>query len=111
MYGYVITKFSGMGRLPHFLSYRAPPTRGALRRAWSSAITDSCTQLFGTMENSLKEFSIESPTWKNTSEFEQAVGFRGFRTGGGGTILGGQFWNAQNVRGVEILRHRTGLLC
>ena len=30
LYGHVITKFSGMGRLPHFLSYGAPPTR-ALR--------------------------------------------------------------------------------
>ena len=30
VYGHVITKFSGMGRLPHFLSYGAPPTR-ALR--------------------------------------------------------------------------------
>ena len=30
VHGHVITKFSGMGRLPHFLSYRAPPTR-ALR--------------------------------------------------------------------------------
>ena len=27
-----------MGRLPHSLSYGAPPTRGAKRRAWSSAI-------------------------------------------------------------------------
>ena len=27
VYGHVITKFSGMGRLPHFLSYGAPPTR------------------------------------------------------------------------------------
>ena len=26
-YGHVITKFSQMGRLPHFLSYGAPPTR------------------------------------------------------------------------------------
>ena len=31
MYGHVITKFSRMGRLPHFLSY------GASRRALSSA--------------------------------------------------------------------------
>ena len=31
-YGHVITKFSGMGRLPHFLSY------GALSRGWSSAV-------------------------------------------------------------------------
>ena len=30
MYGHVITKFSGSGRLPHFLSYGALPTR-ALR--------------------------------------------------------------------------------
>ena len=30
MYGHMITKFSGMGRLPHFLSYGAPPMR-ALR--------------------------------------------------------------------------------
>ena len=37
MYGHVITKFSRMGRLPHFLSYGAPPTRGALHCAWSSA--------------------------------------------------------------------------
>ena len=29
-YGHVITKFSRMGRLPHFLTYGAPPTR-ALR--------------------------------------------------------------------------------
>jgi len=36
--GHVITKFSGIGRLPHFLSCGAPPTRGAKRRAWSSAI-------------------------------------------------------------------------
>ena len=32
VYGHVITKFSRMGRLPHFLSY------GASRRAWSSAV-------------------------------------------------------------------------
>ena len=39
VYGHVITKFSRMGRLPHFLSYGAAlPTRGAKRRAWSSAI-------------------------------------------------------------------------
>ena len=31
VYGHVTTKFSLMGRLPHFLSYVAP------RRAWSSA--------------------------------------------------------------------------
>ena len=31
VYGHVITKFSRMGRLPHFLSYGAPC-------AWSSAI-------------------------------------------------------------------------
>ena len=29
VYGHVITKLSRMGRLPHFLSYGAPPTRGA----------------------------------------------------------------------------------
>ena len=33
-----ITKFARMGRLPHFLGYGAPSTRGAKRRAWSSAI-------------------------------------------------------------------------
>ena len=27
VYGHMITKFSGMGRLPHFLSYGAPPAR------------------------------------------------------------------------------------
>ena len=32
-----------------------------------------------------------------------------FFSGGGGG--GGNFLNDQNVRGVEILRHRTGLLC
>ena len=29
----MITKFSRMGRLPHFLSHGAPPTRGAKRPA------------------------------------------------------------------------------
>ena len=38
MYGHVITKFFRMGRLPHFLSYGALPTRGVKLRAWSSAI-------------------------------------------------------------------------
>ena len=37
-----------------------------------SHITES-TQLFGTMENSPTEFSVESPTWTNTSGFEQSV--------------------------------------
>ena len=32
VYGHVITKFSGMGRLPHFLSYGAPPTRAPRAR-------------------------------------------------------------------------------
>ena len=44
---------------------------------------------------------------------------RGGGVGGGfggynfltGLILGVNFENAQNVRGVEILRHRAGLLC
>ena len=31
VYGHVITKFSRMGRLPHFLSCGAPPMRGASR--------------------------------------------------------------------------------
>ena len=38
VYGHMITKFSRMDRSPHFLSYGAPPTSGAKRRAWSSAI-------------------------------------------------------------------------
>ena len=38
VYGHVITKFSRMGRLPHFPNYEAPPTHGASRRPWSSAI-------------------------------------------------------------------------
>ena len=37
VYGHVITKFSRMGRLPHFLTYGAPCTHGASRLAWSSA--------------------------------------------------------------------------
>ena len=41
VYGHVITKFSRAGRLPHFLSHGAPPTRGAKRRAWNSAKKDS----------------------------------------------------------------------
>ena len=36
-YGHVITKFSRMGRLPHFLNYGAPSTRARFARAWSSA--------------------------------------------------------------------------
>ena len=48
--------------------------------------------------------------------FIRSQGGRGFWRGGGynfqrGLILGGQFWNAQNVRGVEILRKRNSLLC
>ena len=38
VYGHVITKFSRMGRLPHFLSYGAPPVRGASRGAPLSRI-------------------------------------------------------------------------
>ena len=41
VYGHVITKCSRTGRLPHFLSYGAPPTRGASRRVQSSAVKDS----------------------------------------------------------------------
>ena len=37
-----------------------------------SHITES-TQLFGTMENSPTEVSVESPTWTNTPGFEQSV--------------------------------------
>ena len=37
----VITKFSRMGSLPHFLSHGAPPTRGEKGRASSSAKRDS----------------------------------------------------------------------
>ena len=32
VYGHVITKFSGIGRLPHFLSYGASPTRAPRAR-------------------------------------------------------------------------------
>ena len=31
-------QFSWMGSIPHFLSYGAPPSRGASCRAWISAI-------------------------------------------------------------------------
>ena len=37
LYDHVITKYSWMGRLPHFLSCGAPLTRSASRRAWSYA--------------------------------------------------------------------------
>ena len=40
-----------------------------------SHITES-TQLFGTMENSPTEFSVESPTSTNTSGFEHSVEVR-----------------------------------
>ena len=40
VYGHVITKCSRIGRLPHFLSYGAPP-----RRAWSSAM-NCCHSIF-----------------------------------------------------------------
>ena len=36
-YGHVITKFSRMGRLPHFLTYGALPTLARFARGWSSA--------------------------------------------------------------------------
>ena len=38
VYGHVITKVFRMCRIPHFHSYEALPTRGALHRAWSSAM-------------------------------------------------------------------------
>ena len=41
VYGHVISKFSRMGRLPHFLSHGATPTRSAKRRAGTSAKKDS----------------------------------------------------------------------
>ena len=41
VFGQMITKFSQMGRLPRFLSYGAPPTHGANRHTWSSAITNT----------------------------------------------------------------------
>ena len=47
-YGHVITKFSRMGRLPHFLSYGAPSTRARFARGWSSAITWFATTVKGT---------------------------------------------------------------
>ena len=34
VYGPMITKFSRMGRLPHFVSYGAPPTRSPSRPAY-----------------------------------------------------------------------------
>ena len=46
VYGHVITKFSGMGRLPHFFSYGAPPTRGAARGAPLLLGTKTQIQLF-----------------------------------------------------------------
>ena len=46
VYGRVITKFSRIGRLPHFLRYGTPPTRGAKLRARSSAIKRNVFTLF-----------------------------------------------------------------
>ena len=44
-YGHVITEFSWMGRLPHFLSYGAPSTRGREARAWSTAMSCSMSSV------------------------------------------------------------------
>ena len=45
VYGHVITKFSWMGRLPHFLSNGATPTRGAqLLSLWKLQLAFSPTQ-------------------------------------------------------------------
>ena len=33
----------GMGRLPHFLSYGAPPMHARFTRGWSSAIKSTCS--------------------------------------------------------------------
>ena len=45
VYGHVITKFSWMGRLPHFLSNGATPTRGAqLLSLWKLQLVFSPTQ-------------------------------------------------------------------
>ena len=54
VYGLVITKFSGMGRLPHFFSYGAPPTRALRARVelgyhWSILIALVNTRRFITL--------------------------------------------------------------
>ena len=46
VYGHVITKFSRMGRLPHFLSYGAPPTRGAKHCARSTQLISFISSCF-----------------------------------------------------------------
>ena len=48
-YGHVITKFSRMGRLPHFLSYGAPSTR-ALRARVELRYNSSYVETIGTNE-------------------------------------------------------------
>ena len=53
VYG-VITKFSRMGRLPHFLSYGAPPKRGA----WSSAIAINNIIIINIIINVISNFII-----------------------------------------------------
>ena len=52
-YGHVITKFSRMGRLLHFLTYGAPRTRFA--HGWSSVIkTASIVRILGHLETILE---------------------------------------------------------
>ena len=64
VYGHVITKFWGMGRLPHiFLSYGAPPTRCASHRAWSSAMITLSLQVSGLEKKSCPAVSGEQIFW------------------------------------------------
>ena len=58
---------SSLGLRPHGLLTQCP--FGLEEWLLISRMTES-TQLFGIMENSPTEFSIESPTWTNTFEIE-----------------------------------------
>ena len=53
--GHVITKFSGMGRLPHFLTYGAPPTLARFARGWSSAIIGFKSELEHAVKTPVKK--------------------------------------------------------
>ena len=70
-YGYVITKFSRMGRLPHFLSHGAPSTRAPRARVelryyqllhpFAKKITDTPERDYYFVTLSEKHFKGERP--------------------------------------------------
>ena len=63
-----------MGRLPHFLSYGAPPTRGASRCAWSPAIKLRLIVIPTNLEFRARERQRERESRRQASEDQREKG-------------------------------------